>query len=488
MSASSEDQLRHLPAVGRLLQETRVRDWLDSHPQALVVEALRQSVDEQRRLILAGDCNGTDLLDVVLQRAEMSLGAFTRNSLVGVINATGIVLHTGLGRAPLSRAACAAVQAAAGYCNLEFDLASGARGRRADHVSDLLCRLSGAEAATVVNNNAAATLLILRAMTQQRLPAGSGSRRYRRRNVIVSRGELVEIGGSYRLPEIMKASGTQLKEVGTTNRTRVSDYEQAIDERTAALMKVHTSNYRITGFCESVEIAELVALGRRCAVPVIDDLGSGRLVDLGVTGVDDPSVRDHVAAGADLVCFSGDKLLGGPQAGIIVGRAPYVRAVEQSPLLRTYRVDKLVLAALEATLRQCFDADRARREIPALAMLCESAESVRGRGRLLLEALRPLASEVLELVDETAYAGGGSLPVQRICTTAVRWRPCGLTAAEAAGRLRHADPPIIVRVHRDAVLLDCRTMTDDQVARVATAIERLSAAVDQPAGGRRPGR
>ena len=474
---NTQPKLSALPAVGKLLAHDEVRAWLAEHGEAVVGDALRAAVDRHREMIQASEWNDSALEESVLQMAGDIIGEQSKPSLRRVINATGIVLHTGLGRAPLSDGAIEAIRhGASGYCNLELDLDSGERGRRVDHVSELLRKLTGAEAATAVNNNAAATLLILNTLANF-YPDGKNrpAKRYRKRNVIVSRGQLIEIGGSFRLPEIMKASGVQLKEVGTTNRTRLSDYEQGIDERTAALMRVHTSNYRVAGFTEEVAIGELVELGRRHNLPVIDDLGSGALIDLQAAGLaGEPVVGASLDAGADLVCFSGDKLLGGPQAGIILGRAQYVRAIEKSSLMRTYRLDKLVLLALEATLRIYLDEDRARAEIPTLASIFRPAEQVREVACRLADAIRAkTAGARVEVIEEVSYAGGGSLPTQQLKTYAVRWRPSPMSAESAARALRCDDPAVITRTHKNAILFDCRTIREDELDLIARSLAAL---------------
>ena len=474
MAHSSGELLRELPAVGKLLARDKAHKWLAAHGEAVVADALRAAVERHREMIQAGEWNGSGLDESVLQMAEEIIAEQSRPSLRRVINATGIVLHTGLGRAPLSQDAIEAIRAgAAGYCNLELDLDSGERGRRIDHVNALLCKLTGAEAATAVNNNAAATLLILHTLANF---YDKPAKRYRKRNVIVSRGQLIEIGGSFRLPEIMKASGVQLKEVGTTNRTRLADYEDAIDERTAALMRVHTSNYRVAGFAEEVELGELVELGRSRGLPVIDDLGSGALVDLTPSGLaGEPVVGESLAAGADVVCFSGDKLLGGPQAGIILGRTKYVAAIEKSPLMRTYRLDKLVLLALEATLRTYLDENRARVEIPTLASIFRPAEQVHEVACRLADAIGARSAVTVEVTEDVSYAGGGSLPTQQLKTYAVRWQPEGLSAESAARALRQADPPVIARIHKGAILFDCRTIADAETDMIAESVRNLIA-------------
>lgn len=466
MSETAKERLRQLPAVGRLLNTPVVRQWLEEHPDSLVGEAVRLALEDCRQQIISDD-GSAPTVDAVLELAQRHLQLLGRPSLRRVINATGIVLHTGLGRAPLSEDALNAVrEVASGYCNLEVDLDSGQRGRRTDHVRAILCRLTGAEAAAVVNNNAAATLLILKMLTQHYKP---GAKRYRKRNVIVSRGQLVEIGGSYRLPEIMQASGVELNEVGTTNRTRIADYEAAINPRTAAILRVHTSNYRVAGFAEQVPIEQLVALGQKYDLPVVDDLGSGAMVAI----EDEPQVQASIAAGADLVCFSGDKLLGGPQVGIILGSEQYVRAIEKSPLMRTYRLDKMTLAALEATLRTYFDESAAREQIPALAMLAANPDNIRQRARRLEGFLRGRLPDIaIEVADDVCYAGGGSLPTAQLPTVVLRLKTA-TDVEHVARRLRAHHPPIIARIHKGALVLDCRTMAEADLDTVATALARV---------------
>ncbi|MCB9851296.1 MAG: L-seryl-tRNA(Sec) selenium transferase [Phycisphaerales bacterium] len=459
ITAKSKELLRALPSVDRLLGGERVRALLEQHPRALVVSALQAATDNARARILAGDPHTLDA-DALLARAEEIVTQRAAPSLRRVLNATGVVLHTGLGRAPLSADAIAAIVAcASGYSNLELDLAGGTRGRRADHVAQLLAELTGAEAATVVNNNAAATLLILNTI------ARSGE-------VVVSRGELVEIGGSYRLPEMMAASGAVLREVGTTNRTRIADYERAIGENTAALMRVHTSNFRVVGFAENVGIAELAELGRRKNLPVIDDLGSGALHDLTDVGLPaEPAVRDSIAAGADLACFSGDKLLGGPQAGIIVGRRELVRRIEANPLMRTYRTDKMTLAALQATLQQHRDPASAAKNIPTLAMLRTDVATLAARAQELAKRLgETLPEESFDVIEDGSVAGGGSMPARELATRCVAWQPKSGSVSEVLEKLRQAVPPVIARAKANRILFDVRTLTDDEAAELVTTV------------------
>ena len=460
MTPEQKDKLRALPAIGQLLERKAVRQWLDRFPRTLVVDALQAAVDEMRKLLLEGSADESAVGEGVLAYAERVIEARSKPSLRPVINATGVVLHTGLGRAPLCEEAVRTVaRCAGGYNNLETDLESGGRGQRQDHVAALLRELTGAEAATVVNNNAAATLLLLNSVAQ-------GS------EVIVSRGQLVEIGGSYRLPEVMSASGAILREVGTTNRTRIGDYEKAISDNTAALMHVHTSNFKVVGFTESASIEELTALGRRMHKLVIDDLGSGAIFDLGEVGLPrEPHARASLDAGADLVCFSGDKLLGGPQAGVILGRRDLVSRIQSTPLMRTYRVGKMTLAALEATLRQYRDHDHAARTIPSLALLACAPAALHKRAQKLCRQLRcRLEDETFEVIKDRSVAGGGSLPTAEMETRCVSWAPSSMSVDEALKRLRTAETPIIARASRDRVLLDVRTVTEDELAPLADAL------------------
>ncbi|MBE0599612.1 MAG: L-seryl-tRNA(Sec) selenium transferase, partial [Desulfuromonadales bacterium] len=372
-----QDLLRRLPAIDRLLHEPALRQLAESCPPALLLESAQQAVDELRREILADPSSLPDLtLNSVAARAAGLAQSRLRPSLQPVLNATGTLLHTNLGRAPLSEAALrAAGEVARGYSNLEFNLETGERGHRYAHVEELLCRLTGAEAATAVNNNAGAVLLALAALAQGR-------------EAVVSRGELVEIGGAFRVPEVMAAGGVRLREVGTTNKTHLRDYRQAIGADTALLLKVHTSNYRIVGFTAAVPAAELVALGREHGVPVMEDLGSGMLLDLSEYGLPrEPTVAEAVAAGIDVVTFSGDKLLGGPQAGLIVGRKEAVEKIRRHPMARALRIDKLTLAALEATLRHYLDPRQALQQLPVLRMLAAPSEEIRRRCRRLEKKL-----------------------------------------------------------------------------------------------------
>jgi L-seryl-tRNA(Ser) seleniumtransferase len=450
---------RNLPAVHKLVDELVERGRVTDVPHPLVVAAARKVLDDQRA-VLASGAEGADadgLADLVVAQ----IAADRRPRLEPVINATGIIIHTGLGRSPWPREAVEAASAvASGYAPVELDLPSGRRGKRSEVVRELLCELTGAESATVVNNNAAALMLVLAAVATGR-------------GVVVSRGELIEIGGSFRLPDVMKAGGAKLQEVGTTNRTRLGDYERAIDDTTAALMKVHTSNYRVEGFTEAVTIDELVTLGHAHGVPVIDDIGSGALRPASEGPLaGEPSARESIAAGADLVLFSGDKLLGGPQAGIIVGTRTLVDRVERHPMMRAMRVDKVMLAALATVLQLHRDDEQAAQTVPVLDMLRTPVEVLRERAKRIVEQLQDLDRVVEARVERTmAYVGGGSLPTEAIPSVAVSLRPdqvSELTEETLADRLRRAN--VVPRVGDGAVWLDLRTVFADQDADLLAAV------------------
>jgi L-seryl-tRNA(Ser) seleniumtransferase len=426
-------RLRDLPSVDRLLADPR----LASEPRPLALAAARTVLDRARAAIRAGEDPGDPVEAVLSELADVR-----RPRLRRVLNATGVLVHTNLGRAPLPAAALdRVVEVGAAYSTLELDLATGARGSRQDHVAEALCRLTGAEAALVVNNNAAAMLLVLAALAEGR-------------EVLVSRGELIEIGDGFRIPDVLARSGARLVEVGATNRTRAGDYERAVTRDTALLLRVHQSNFRVVGFTERPPLAELADLAARHELPLVDDLGSGALVDLG----DEPTPASSLAAGADLVCFSGDKLLGGPQAGIVVGRAALIERCRRHPLQRALRADKLTLAALEGTLSVYLDPARARDEIPVLRMLSEPLAEVRMRAERL-------AALVGGGVEETvARVGGGALPLADVPSYA-----CAVEEALAA-RLREGDPPVIALVRDGRTLLDVRALDDAEIDEVAAAV------------------
>ena len=445
--------MRKIPKVDELLR----RPALAALAPVPAAEAVRQELDELRRGMLSGEIQevpeAEELERRILDRARRN----AMPSLRGVINGTGVVLHTNLGRACLSEeAARAAYDVARSNSTLEYDVEKGARGLRYTHVEPLLCRLTGAEAAMVVNNNAAAVLLILSA-----LAAGG--------EVITSRGELVEIGGSFRVPDIMEACGCHLREVGTTNRTHLSDYEKAIGEETKALLKVHTSNFRVVGFTESVPLADLTALAHERGLPMVEDLGSGSLVDLETFGIHgEPTVQASVRAGVDIVSFSGDKLLGGPQAGIILGSREWIAKLRRHPLTRAMRVDKMTLAALEATLRSYADGT-AMEQVPVLRMLGTEPEQLRGRAEMLCDMLTKAGVQA-EVVPEQDQVGGGSVPTQLLPTWAVAVMPARGTVDGLEQALRRRERPIVGRIAHDRYLLDARTLNQEDFAAIAAAV------------------
>jgi L-seryl-tRNA(Ser) seleniumtransferase len=435
-------------------------------PRARLVDVVRRVLAEGRRAVLAADTPaalaGVPLDPATLHAAVRAhLAAEAAWRLEHVVNATGVVLHTNLGRAPLSAAALDRIaEAGRYYTNLELDVRSKERGSRYAHVDPLLRRLSGAEASLVVNNNAAAVLLALESVAHGR-------------EVVVSRGELIEIGGAFRIPDIMARSGARLVEVGTTNRTRLADYRAAVGPETALLLKVHPSNYRVVGFTEGVTTAELAGLGRERGIPMMEDLGSGCFVDLRRHGITpEPTVPDTVAQGADLVTFSGDKLLGGPQAGIVVGRRALVERLARNPLNRALRIDKLTLAALEATLRAYEDPDRAITELPALRMLTEPALVVRRRARRILRRVpaRMRTALGLHLAADRSQVGGGALPLVEMDTAVLALGSSDHSPEALDARLRAGHPPVIGRVAGARLLLDCRTVADDEVSVLAAAL------------------
>jgi L-seryl-tRNA(Ser) seleniumtransferase len=461
---TKQSLLRQLPAIDRLLNDPALQQLDGPLPHVLVREAAQLTIDTLRLQIL-GQAQTSEPIDLsvptVAARAAARAEKLARLSLRPVVNATGTLLHTNLGRAPLcDRALTAMTEVSRGYSNLEFDLGSGERGQRYNHIERLLCRLTGAEAATVVNNNAGAVLLALTALA-------------RGKEAIVSRGEMIEIGGSFRIPEVMEAGGVILREAGTTNKTHLNDYQRAICPQTGLLLKIHTSNYRIVGFTESVSTGELVKLGEQHDLPVLEDLGSGMLMDLSSYGLPrEPTVRETVAAGADVITFSGDKLLGGPQAGLIVGRQAAIETIRKHPMARALRIDKMTLAALEATLRLYLDPQLALREIPVLQMLQVAPDILRSRCEALQALLQSKLGDQLdtEIVSENSMVGGGALPLAELPGFAVALKAKQLSTDQLALRLRRADPPVIGRIHEDRLLLNPRTVLPGQEQQLAAAI------------------
>jgi L-seryl-tRNA(Ser) seleniumtransferase len=452
--------MRQIPSIEQLRQRPAMQALEARFGRTALVDALRAQADVLRQRAAAGEPDPDDVAAWIEQTIPACLAALSAASLRPVINATGVILHTNLGRAPLAAAAVERVAALAGYTNLEYDLEQGVRGRRDGHAEPLLCRLTGAAAAVVVNNNAAATLLTLAA-----LAAG--------REVIVSRGELVEIGGGFRVPDVMAQSGAILREVGTTNRTRAADYAAAISDRTAALLRVHPSNFRIEGFTARPAVAELVALGRRFHLPVIEDIGSGWMAPAPPPAPlrDEPLPRLSIAAGVDIVLFSGDKLLGGPQAGIIAGAADPIGAIRRHPLMRALRVDKMTYAALEATLQE-HAAGRAAETVPAIRMLSADLEAIRRRAGTIVDALH--GSVTGSVIDGVSTVGGGSAPGSALPTALIALTHAAMAPGQLEARLRLSGPHVISRIEDQRVLLDLRTVLpeqDEQLLRVLNSLE-----------------
>jgi len=463
-----------IPSIEQLRQRPAIRALEARFGAKATVDALRAAAAEARRALASGA--GAEVVEGIEQATATQLAAAFRPSLAPVINATGVVLHTNLGRAPLAAVAIERVaDVARGYSSLEYDVDRGARGRRDVHAEVLICRLTGAEAAVVVNNNAAATMIVLAALA-------SG------REVIVSRGELVEIGGGFRVPDVMAQSGATLREVGTTNKTRAADYAAAITEKTALILRVHPSNFTIQGFTERPVLAELVAIGKKFNLPVAEDLGSGNVSDTGsdrgsdpgsdtvsYTGSDtvsDPTVAATIAAGVDACCFSGDKLLGGPQAGIIVGRRSQIDRIRKHPLMRALRVDKMTYAALEATLAE-YVAGRAQTTVPVQRMLTMTAAEIRARADAVANAIRGNHGWRADVVKGASAIGGGSAPGVELPTWLVAIEKAGTTPDGLEVALRRQTPPIIARIERDRVLLDLRTVLPEQDSTLLACLARL---------------
>ena len=455
---------RLIPSIDNLLQTPAIKALAAQHGHAATASAARRAADDLRARIGNGAESVASEREAVRwleARTTQLLDRSLAPSLRRVINATGVIIHTNLGRAPLAPEALeAAARAGGGYSNLEYDVAAGGRGHRHVHAERLLCDLTGAEAALVANNNAGATLLILAALAQGR-------------EVIVSRGELVEIGGGFRVPDVMRQSGAALREVGTTNRTRLQDYAAAIGDSTAMLLRVHPSNFAISGFTERPALADLVALGRRFSVPVVEDLGSGWLglddLDTPAALRNEPSVRSSVSAGADLIAFSGDKLLGGPQAGIVVGRREWIDRARRHPLMRALRADKVTYAALEATLALWAQAPR-RTQIPVYRMLMMPAAEIDRRARALQTHLSEIPGTACELRDGASTTGGGSAPGSALPTRLVTVSQQGVTATALERQLRESDPPVIARIEDERVVLDLRTVLEGEEDWIVAAL------------------
>jgi L-seryl-tRNA(Ser) seleniumtransferase len=469
-SEVSNNLLRLLPSIDSLLRTATARSLQSAVGSDHLGDLARKVTDELRREIMAAPASSPDatqsqelLRATYLEEAERRLvkahKAEINSGLGRVVNATGVILHTNLGRAPLSDAARRAVAEAAGYCSLEYDLASGERGRRGARVEDLLAQLTGAEGALVVNNCAAAALLVLTTLARDS-------------ETIVSRGELVEIGGDFRVPEVMAQSATRMIEVGTTNRTNLSDYRKAISEKTRLIMRVHTSNYRIVGFTKTPPLRELADLAHEAGLLIYEDAGSGALLDLsdyGITG--EPVIRESLAEGADVVSFSGDKLLGGPQAGLLVGRAEVIEQMRSQPLYRALRADKLRIAALEATL-DAYARGVSAAEVPAQRFIAMSSDEIRARAEQFVERLQRRISSgtQLELIEGESAVGGGAAPTAQLRTVLISLTRGNLTSNQIEAALRHSTPPVIARIVEDRVLIDLRTVTEAEESEVEQAI------------------
>ena len=456
--------LKSIPKVDKVLEWPGVQSLLQDKPRPLVLKAVRSVLEALRHEVLATEPTVLPSKDILTSRIATEMERIGTPSLKRVVNGTGVVIHTNLGRSPLPESVRELLNGIAfGYSNLEFDLAEGERGSRHSHVEHLLCELTGAEAALVVNNNAAAVLLALASMA-----AG--------KEVVVSRGELVEIGGSFRIPDVMRQSGALLREVGTTNRTHPADYRAAVTSETALFLKVHASNFAMSGFIAEVNASQLVSLGREFGLPVMADVGSGSLLDPARLGIgNEPTVQEFVRAGVDVVTFSGDKLLGGPQAGLIVGRKACLERMGKHPLLRALRMDKLTLAALEGTLRLYHDDRQALECIPTLRMLTTTVSELKARGKSLVRKLRRIlpAHVELSLVDGESQVGGGALPGQELPTLLMTVRVAGLSAGELETRLRTGTIPVIGRIAKGEFLLDLRTILDADVPLLASALQAL---------------
>ena len=457
--------LAELPSVDEILKSPKGQKWLAAYPRRYVLQAIREIVEHNRQAIIKGETTGVSVEQDVLPEIEIKIERLSAFSLKSVINATGVVIHTNLGRSVLSDRVMDHVrQIACGYSNLEYNIEKGQRGKRYTHVKRLLKELTGAEDSLIVNNNAAAVFVCLTALAKGK-------------EVIVSRGELVEIGGSFRIPDVMSSSGAVLREVGATNKTHVRDYEKAINENTALLLKVHQSNYRMVGFTKAVEIDELAALGRKYNIPVMFDLGSGCLVDLKPYGVHiEPTVQETIKAGADIVTFSGDKLLGGPQGGVMVGKAQLIEKIGQNPLMRALRIDKLTLAAFEATLMSYLDEDKAKEEVPTLNMLLQALDEIKERAKKISQALkRKLGAShekiaQINVIEDSSQSGGGALPEIEFKTYVVAIKPSGLSVNKLEERLRHNKPLVIARIKEEAVIIDARTVRDSETEALVKGI------------------
>jgi len=454
--------LSTLPSVNEILRSNQGLEWLKTYPRRYVLQAIREVIDLRRKEIIENLTAETSE-EYLMAEIENLIHRLSSYTLRPLINATGIVIHTNLGRSLLSEKALENIKRVSGsYSNLEYDLEKGKRGKRYVHVKRILRDVTGAEDALVVNNNAAAVLLCLNTLAKGK-------------KVIVSRGELVEIGGSFRMPEIMAASGAILCEVGTTNKTHLHDYERAICEDTSLILKVHKSNFRVAGFTEEVSVEDLVHLSRRHKIPFMFDLGSGCLIDLKPFGVhDEPVVKDIVDAGVDITTFSGDKLLGGPQGGVIVGKRDYIERIQKNPLTRAVRIDKLTLAGFEATLMEYIDEEKAIETIPTLRMLLQQPEKIKERAKKIARRLKKEIKDLhVAVTADSSQAGGGSLPERDFPTYVVSIKSENISVNELEEKLRKGSPPIITRIKEDSLIIDARTVRDEDIEDLLEGIKKV---------------
>lgn len=451
--------LASLPSVDRILKSKQGIEWLKSYPRKYVLQAIRETIDSKRKDILRGvDLDLSE--ESTIADIEGRIEKLFSYSLKPLINATGVIIHTNLGRSILSERAIENIKRVSeSYSNLEYDIEKGQRGKRYSHIKRILREVIGAEDSFIVNNNAAAVLLCLNTMAKGK-------------EVIVSRGELVEIGGSFRMPDVMRSSGAILREVGTTNKTHLYDYEKAINENTALILKVHKSNYRIIGFTKEVAIEDLVGLGKSYQIPVMFDLGSGCLVDLKPFGIyTEPTAQEVVKSGVDIVTFSGDKLLGGPQAGVIVGKKEYIEKIQQNPLTRALRIDKLTLAAFEATMMEYIDEKKAIENIPTLRMLLQKPEEIKSRAKKIASKLgKHIRDAQIEVLPDSSRAGGGALPEVDLPTYVVSIKSDKINVNKFEERLRKGNPPIIARIKEGSLIIDAKTIRDVELEDLVKGI------------------
>ena len=446
---------RNIPKVDILIEDERIKNLIENNDRELVIDIIREKTDELREFIINSSSENeiTTKTNRLIDDIVVKFNKTTALNMRKVINGTGTILHTNLGRAVISEKIAERLkEIVTGYSNLEYDIEKGERGERYSHFEDIVCRITGAEAAMAVNNNAAAVMLILSTMAKNK-------------EVIVSRGELVEIGGSFRVPDVMAQSGSTLVEIGTTNKTHLRDYENAITEETAALLKVHTSNYKIVGFTESVSIKELSDLSKKHNIPLIEDIGSGVLIDLSKYGLTyEPTVQESIKNGADVVCFSGDKLLGGPQAGIIVGKKEYINKMKKNPLTRAIRIDKFTATALEAVFHEYIDEENAIKNIPVLNMIVKDIEEVNKLANSLFDKIKSVSNCAnIQIEDCLSQIGGGSLPLERINSKCVSIKPNNITTALLEKRLRYSEIPVIIRIANDKAIIDLRTINESEI-------------------------